>query len=91
MLDDRLPAPAAELPDTGLDARRERALSAPFIVDPEFGTRASSVVIVNASGRVEFVERGFGPQGEALETRYFSCTASQAPGRPQRPASSLAT
>jgi uncharacterized protein with NRDE domain len=76
LLEDRRPAPLAALPDTGIVAQRERALSAPFIVNPEFGTRASSVAAIKAGGTVEFVERAFGPRGEALETRYFSCTAS---------------
>lgn len=35
----------AELPDTGLDLARERALSAAHIVTPAYGTRAASVLL----------------------------------------------
>ncbi|HET6655563.1 MAG TPA: NRDE family protein [Gammaproteobacteria bacterium] len=71
VLNDRTPAPDADLPDTGLPRDRERLLSAPFVVSPSYGTRASSVVIVRADGRTSFTERGFDPSGGILETRQF--------------------
>ncbi len=67
-LADRTPAPEDELPATGLDPARERLLSAPFIVDQHYGTRASTVVVVSRSGEVLFVERSFGPRGRPLGT-----------------------
>lgn len=76
MLYDREPAPVGELPDTGLAPERERLLSAPFIVSPEYGTRASSVVLRDGDGRITFVERGFDPAGCAMETRKFVFRAS---------------
>jgi uncharacterized protein with NRDE domain len=63
-----MPAPEDELPATGLDPARERLLSAPFIVDEHYGTRASTVVVVASSGEVLFVERSFGPRGRPLGT-----------------------
>lgn len=68
VLSDRTPAPATELPATGLDPARERLLSAPFIVDEHYGTRASTVVVVARRGDVFFVERSFGPRGRLLDT-----------------------
>ncbi len=67
-LADRTPAPAAQLPSTGLDPARERLLSAPFIVDDHYGTRCSTVIIVDRDGTVSFVERRFGPAGRDLGT-----------------------
>lgn len=71
LLDDREPAPEAEWPETGLAPERERLLSAPFIVSPTYGTRASSVLLMAATGKTIFVERGFDAEGCALETRQF--------------------
>ena len=53
----RDPAPEGELPSTGIDAERERALSSAFIATPEYGTRSSTVVLIARDGRVTFVER----------------------------------
>lgn len=64
LLADRTPAPDDELPDTGVPLEWERVLSAAFIVGSEYGTRASTVVLVRADGVVEFAERRFGPGGE---------------------------
>lgn len=52
-------APDAELPDTGIGLEFERVLSAPFIVSPEYGTRASTVLLCRADGLVRFSERTF--------------------------------
>ena len=54
---DAEPAPDAHLPDTGVGLERERMLSPPFIRGAEYGTRASTVLLVGRDGRVGFVER----------------------------------
>lgn len=64
-LGDRAPAADDELPDTGVGYELEKMLSAPFIVSPSYGTRASTVVIVHASGAIDFLERRFDPAGTA--------------------------
>lgn len=56
-------APDANLPDTGLDAVRERALSAIRISMPDYGTRCSTVVLVDQRGEVTFEERSLQPAG----------------------------
>lgn len=66
MLADRTPASDDALPSTGIERERERALSAAFIAAESYGTRASTVVLVKASGSVAFHEHSFGPQGAAL-------------------------
>jgi uncharacterized protein with NRDE domain len=71
LLDDRRPAPDAALPDTGLSRERERMLSPIFIDGAEYGTRASTVLLIERDGSVTFVERTF-DHGEPTETRRFS-------------------
>ena len=59
------------LPSTGIGLELERLLSSAFIASPEYGTRSSTVLLVGRTGRVEFVERAFGPGGKLQgELRY---------------------
>jgi uncharacterized protein with NRDE domain len=64
LLADRAVAPDHVLPDTGVGLHRERVLSPAFIVSPNYGTRSSSVVLVDNLGQVTFSERSFGPRGK---------------------------
>jgi uncharacterized protein with NRDE domain len=63
LLADETPAPDADLPDTGVGLERERSLSACFLRGEVYGTRASTVVLVDAQGRGQLIERSFGPGG----------------------------
>lgn len=86
VLADRTPAPDHLLPSTGIDRERERAVSASFIPGDAYGTRASTVVIVGASGDTLFMERRFGPGGRPLgenRTRLrFSMTQASSASAP---------
>jgi uncharacterized protein with NRDE domain len=62
-LGDRSPADEADLPATGLPLARERLLSSPFIVSPDYGTRSSSVMALHGNGTGELEERRFAPDG----------------------------
>jgi uncharacterized protein with NRDE domain len=62
-LADPQPAHDGCLPATGLPYARERLLSAAFVDDPTYGTRASSVLVIDADGEVSFDERSWSPQG----------------------------
>lgn len=62
LLDGRF-APDEALPDTGLDVARERALSAILIRTPGYGTRCSTVLMVDEHGEVSFEERVLEPAG----------------------------
>jgi uncharacterized protein with NRDE domain len=66
LLADRSEAPDHELPDTGVGLSRERQLSAVFISGERYGTRASTVVLVDKQGGVLFSERSFGTGASAL-------------------------
>jgi uncharacterized protein with NRDE domain len=63
LLADRTPADAAAIPTTGLPPDWERALSAPFVVHGRYGTRCSTVLLVEHDGRTTMLERRFDAAG----------------------------
>ena len=56
------PVPDAQLPDTGIPIERERALSSAFIRGSDYGTRASSLVMLRRNS-ARFMERSFDAKG----------------------------
>ncbi|WP_267120563.1 NRDE family protein, partial [Xanthomonas sacchari] len=69
-LADETLADPADLPDTGVGPDLERRLSPAFIRGSEYGTRASTIVAVDAAGHGWIHERRFGPDGVFIgETR----------------------
>lgn len=66
ILGDRSEAADHELPDTGVGLVRERRLSANFVSNEHYGTRASTVVLIDTAGETLFIERRYGPGGSAL-------------------------
>lgn len=70
LLADRSPAPPEALPDTGVSPEWERRLSPMFIVSPEYGTRATTILVVAAGGAAQVLERRFDAAGGLVgETR----------------------
>lgn len=69
LADDRS-AVDSELPDTGLDIARERALSSIRIDMPGYGTRCSTVIFVRNDGEVRFEERTHA-NGVAVRERFL--------------------
>ncbi len=68
--------PADEhLPDTGVGLERERALSPAFIKSPGYGTRSSTVIIVDYANHVTFSERVFEPLTSGYSEQTFQYTA----------------
>ncbi len=64
MLADRAPAePHEPLPETGLSPEWERVLSSPFVLNPEYGTRCSTVVLLEPDGGGLLRERRFDAAG----------------------------
>lgn len=66
ILSDHTVAPDAELPDTGVGLQRERELSPAFVAGDRYGTRASTVLLVNRNSEVVFIEHRFGALGAPL-------------------------
>lgn len=67
-----------ELPETGLPVQWERRLSSVFIVGEDYGTRASTVMMIGADGVAYFEERGFGRAGRPLDVRRFEFSIERA-------------
>ena len=74
LLGDRTIADDRDLPRTGVSLEIERALSAPFIRMPGYGTRSSTVIVVDRRGRVTFVERTCEPDSPIDERRFSFVT-----------------
>ncbi len=70
------PAPFADglLPDTGVGPERERLLSPVFIENEGYGTRSTTVLLINHSDRVTLVERTFDRSAGISSPRHFSFT-----------------
>lgn len=63
VLKDMTPADDKDLPSTGLNLERERLLSSPFIISPDYGTRCSTVVLVHKSGKALISEISYNAAG----------------------------
>ena len=63
MLNDRDKAGVSEVETGRLSFTQAHAMTAPFIVQPDYGTRCSSVLLRDKSGRVRFTELRFGADG----------------------------
>jgi uncharacterized protein with NRDE domain len=59
LLGDRTPASEAEVPRTGLTLEWEILLSPIFIAAPEYGTRSSTVMLVDHHRRVYMAEQNW--------------------------------
>lgn len=71
LLDDRTPAAEAHTGPVEVPPQWERPLSAPFVLHPQFGTRCSTVVLIEASGVLRIAERRFDRDGHrAGDTEY---------------------
>lgn len=71
ILYDDLVADDDKLPNTGLPLERERALSSMFIKTPNYGSRCSTVVLVDRSDNVFFAERVYDLQSFEYKTSAF--------------------
>lgn len=76
LLADDTPAPDSAVQQTGLPFAVEKALSAPFIRLPGYGTRVSSVVRFRAQGEIEFYERTFVRGKFAFERKFQFCAGA---------------
>lgn len=71
ILADQERAPDSQLPDTGISYDLEKLLSSIFIQGTDYGTRSSTVLLIDRQQRVRFVEKTFSPgQKEASEINY---------------------
>jgi uncharacterized protein with NRDE domain len=71
LLSERTRYPDHLLPDTGVGIERERTLSSIFVTREEFGTRCSTVILIDRDNRLTFLERSFDAQQNTTGTVEF--------------------
>ena len=52
-----------KLPDTGIGYDREKAISSMFIETSDYGTRCSSIILIDYDNKVSFHEKSYIPEG----------------------------
>ncbi|MGP4845677.1 NRDE family protein [Marinobacter sp. 1Y8] len=70
-MQDTTPAPDQYLPDTGVGLDTERFLSSPFIKSEHYGTRATTIVTVAATGEIRVTEQCWEQWGKPGEQQTF--------------------
>jgi len=68
-----------KLPDTGIGLERERALSSMFIKSPGYGSRCTTVILVDNSNFVTFCERTYDLETFQFTTETFQFKVSLTP------------
>ncbi len=63
VLSDKSYPPDGDLPETGIGLEKERMHSPLFVTSEDYGTRSSSVILMERSGKTIFLERRFLPEG----------------------------
>ena len=74
ILADRTIPDDASLPHTGVELELERILSPIFIVSPTYGTRSSTVLLIDVQDRVTFVEKTFNSDLDHPKTATYEFT-----------------
>ncbi len=78
LLADRTPATEGP-PQVGLSPEWEKTLSAPFVVHPTYGTRCSTLLLLEPAGSAVMAERRFDPQGAPSGQTEFHLNAGEWP------------
>lgn len=73
------------LPQTGLSREWEQLLSSPFISMEDYGTRCSTIVMVEKTGAVSLTERRFGSRGIPVGETEFLLGSGEWPPEPGDP------
>jgi uncharacterized protein with NRDE domain len=80
ILSDRTIAPDDLLPDTGVGIELERLLSPIYISAPTYGTRSSTIILIDREGEVTFIEKTFNGQPEETKSVTFQFRTEEAEG-----------
>jgi uncharacterized protein with NRDE domain len=82
ILADRTIAPDPLLPETGVGIELERLLSPLFISAPTYGTRSSTVILIDRGGEVTFIEKTYIGQPEEAKSSIYRFRIEDAEGMP---------
>lgn len=77
LLYDEQRASDEQLPDTGIGLERERALSSMFIKTHNYGSRCSTVILIDRNNRVLFTERVYNLETFAFQDQTFEFVIDQ--------------
>ncbi len=62
ILADREQPPDQDLPSTGVSLEMERILAPLYVVSPNYGTRSSTVILIDRDDQVQYWERSYAPE-----------------------------
>lgn len=71
ILHDDIKAEDKDLPQTGVPYHWEKLLSSTFIITPDYGTRTSTLLLIDIAGQVTWKERYFDAQGTQIHRDNF--------------------
>jgi len=77
LLKDQTQAPDESLPGTGVPLEWERILSPIFITSPTYGTRSSTLLLIDKDDHVTFADRTFNSRPEPVSTAKFEFELDQ--------------
>ena len=80
MLADDQPSPHGNVPDVEMPADWARALSSPFVRHGSYGTRCSTVLLLEHSGAMQVVERRFDAGGAVVGEAVVALLPGEWPG-----------
>lgn len=72
IMNDRDRASDEELPESGVGIEWERLLSSAFVSGEAYGTRSSTILLVNRHNRLKLEERTYGPDANGSPAGYSS-------------------
>jgi len=70
LLSDKATSPEDELPDTGLEKDIEKKISSIFVETPDYGTRSSTVILIDQKDRVTFIEKSLNSNKECITNKF---------------------
>lgn len=76
MMANKEKAPVDDVPAGPLPFEIGRAMTAPFIITPEYGTRCTSILLRHRNDQIAVTERRFDPSGKSTGDSRFSFVAS---------------
>ena len=72
LLSDKITSPDNELPDTGLSKDMEKKISSIFVETPDYGTRSSSVILIDKNDNVTFIEKSLDAKNKEWITNKYN-------------------
>ena len=70
ILSDKTISPKDELPDTGLEKDIEEKISSIFVETPDYGTRSSTVILINQKDNVTFIEKSLEAHKDWITSKF---------------------